>query len=190
MNGDARRAGGDADVDRVDDARHRAAARVAQRRHLVDVDGRSWRCTAMSRCCSAIQSQPMIAPVTTSDDLLRPGADLVPGPVPRSSRAAAARCPNSAPAAGPVRRARASTRSIAAAIAGTICEIDLLPDAHVQQHLRIGHQVARPGRRASRPCQPSVRSTFSAVHKPSPVNRYSEKMMWPDCSPPSDEIRA
>src|SRR3989304_3071180 len=29
-----------------------------------------------------------------------------------------------------------------------------------------------------------IRSTLSAVAIPSPVNRWSEKMMWPDCSPP------
>ena len=46
VHGDARRAVGHAHAHRVDDARNRAAARVAQRRHLVDVDAqtRAVRC--------------------------------------------------------------------------------------------------------------------------------------------------
>jgi hypothetical protein len=34
-----------------------------------------------------------------------------------------------------------------------------------------------------------TRSTWSAVPRPSPVNRMSAKMMWPDCSPPSERPR-
>ena len=53
-----------------------------------------------------------------------------------------------------------------------------------------GYVVSSDARSPSvRPVAAIVRSTLSDVARPSPVNRYSEKMTWPDCSPPSERSR-
>ena len=177
MDGDARRAGVDADADRVDDRRQRPAARVAQRRDLVDVDAETHGRSIRGACLTAV------------GDLVAPSPGSPADPCLRSSRAAAARCRSSGPAGGPAPASARSTRSIASAIAGTDCERGLLAHADVDEHLRIRHELARRGPPARGRCRPSTRSTLSAVAMPSPVKRWSEKMMWPDCSPPIEMPR-
>ena len=61
---------------------------------------------------------------------------------------------------------------MAAATAGTcVCRSTFSRHAHVQEHLRIVDEVGREIGRAFGRCSAIVRSTFSAVHRPSPVNR-------------------
>ena len=80
---------------------------------------------------------------------------------------------------------RRSTSATDAATAGTVCQSGFALTRTFSS--TCGNAFSREASSArDRPVAVMTWSTLSAVTRPSPVYRRSEKMTWPDCSPPSD----
>ena len=109
---------------------------------------------------------------------------------PRASRAGAARCRNSARAGGLRPAMRASTLAMRRRRPALDRQVRLLPHADVQRAPAGRSSDLTPDPRVTVPSAQRSAARSAPSHRPSPVKRYSEKITWPDCSPPSESPRA
>ena len=112
----------------------------------------------------------------------RPARRSAPPPSP----ARAARCRSAARAPGPARPARSRPWRRPAASRSTT-PASLPGTAHVAQHLRAAGSSPTASSASGRPVRAITSSSWMPVSTPSPVVARSEKITWPDCSPPSEK---